>query len=90
MRDNSVLSQFTSRVLPVPSQSQPELVEERGGEENLGAFGILRGIRDRSLMLELRRRDGSVKALSYSLLEEIDFACRQRPTKSRSAAWLGP
>lgn len=74
MRDNSVLSQFTSRVAPVPPKVESEAEQEpAGGEDSLGAFGILRGIRDKSVMLEFRRRDGTAKAFSYSLLEEIEF-----------------
>lgn len=49
----------------------------RDGEEeapdDLGAFGWLRGVRDRALMLELRFKDGSVKARSYAWLEAADY-----------------
>jgi hypothetical protein len=73
MKDNSVLSQFTSRVAPVPPKNDSEPEPDTGGEENFGAFGWLRGIRDRAVMLEFRCRDGSVVALNYSWLERIDF-----------------
>jgi hypothetical protein len=73
MRDNSVLSQFTSRVSPLVPKSEPEPEADACGEDNLGAFGWLRGVRDRAVMLELRRRDGSTVALSDSWLERIDF-----------------
>ena len=72
MRDNSVLSQFTSRMAANQPKSGPEPQDEAGGEEDFGAYGVLRGIRDRAVMLELRRRDGSIVALNYSWLERID------------------
>jgi hypothetical protein len=53
------------------------LLPPRDGEEetpdDLGAFGFLRGVRDRAVMLELRRKDGSVVALAYAWLERADF-----------------
>lgn len=73
MRDNSVLSQFTSRVAPSHSRGEPKPELDSDRDENLGAFGWLRGARDRALMLELRRRDGSAVAFGYSWLERIDF-----------------
>ncbi len=48
-----------------------------GGEssdaDDLGCFGWLRGVRDRALMLELRRKDGSILAVSYGYLERAEF-----------------
>lgn len=41
--------------------------------ENLGCFGWLRGVRDRSVMLELRKKDGHVLAVAYSWLERVEF-----------------
>jgi hypothetical protein len=73
MRDNSVLSQFTSRLAAAPEKNEAEPETDAGQVDDLGAFGWLRGIRDRAIMLELRRRDGSVVALGYSWLERIDF-----------------
>lgn len=49
----------------------------RDGEDeapvDLGAFGYLRGIRDRAIMLELRCRNGNVVAFQYQWLERADF-----------------
>jgi hypothetical protein len=73
MRDNNVLAQFTSKLAPTRSQTDPSPETESGQEEDLGAFGWLRGVRDRAVMLELRRKDGSVVALGYSWLERIEF-----------------
>ncbi|MBW7904779.1 MAG: hypothetical protein LC135_09225 [Phycisphaerae bacterium] len=41
--------------------------------DDLGAFGWLRGIRDRAIMLELRRKDGSIVAIGYGWLERVAF-----------------
>jgi hypothetical protein len=41
--------------------------------DDLGAFGWLRGIRDRAVMLELRRKDGSIVAIGYGWLDRIEF-----------------
>lgn len=41
--------------------------------DDLGAFGWLRGVRDRAIMLELRRKDGSIKAVSYNCLESAEY-----------------
>ncbi|TWT44939.1 hypothetical protein RAS1_13590 [Phycisphaerae bacterium RAS1] len=42
--------------------------------ENLGCFGWLRGVRDRSIMLELRKKDGHVLAIGYAWIERVEFA----------------
>ena len=41
--------------------------------ENLGSFGVLRGVRDRSIMLELRRKSGNVTAIGYGWIEKMEF-----------------
>ena len=40
---------------------------------DLGAFGWLRGIRDRAVMLELRRKDGNILAVAYAFLDRVEF-----------------
>jgi hypothetical protein len=42
------------------------------GAEDLGSFGWLRGWRDRSVMLELRKRNGNSLAVDYGGME-IEF-----------------
>lgn len=49
-----------------------------GGHEELeaedcGSFGWLRGIRDRAVMLELRKKDGHILAVGYAWIERIEF-----------------
>ena len=41
--------------------------------EDLGSFGWLRGVRDRAVMLELRKKDGNVMAVGYAWLERAEF-----------------
>jgi hypothetical protein len=41
--------------------------------DDLGAFGWMRGIRDRAVSLELRRKDGSILAIGYGWLERVQF-----------------
>lgn len=67
MTDN-VFRQFSSR-LPAPQakEAEPE------GTDDYGAFSILRGVRDRALMLELRRKDGSVTAFGFGWLEQVTY-----------------
>lgn len=52
------------------------LAGEQDGDdaENLGCFGWLRGVRDRSIMLELRKKDGHVLAVGYSWIERVELA----------------
>ena len=69
MKD-SVLQKYTGGK---QAASEPALADESDGLDDLGAFGFLRGIRDRAIMLELRRRDGSVTALGYAWLSKSVF-----------------
>src|ERR1700734_1887503 len=41
--------------------------------DDLGAFGWLRGVQDRALMLEIRQKDGRIAAKGYSWLQSADF-----------------
>ncbi len=43
------------------------------GPEDCGAFGQLRGIQSRATMLELRRKDGTIRAIGYGWLERIEY-----------------
>jgi hypothetical protein len=41
--------------------------------DDLGAFGWLRGVQDRAIMLEIRHKDGRVTAKGYSWLQSAEF-----------------
>lgn len=45
-----------------------------GVEDNLGCFGWLRGVRDRAVCLELRKRSGDILAIPYSWAERFEFS----------------
>lgn len=68
MNDN-VLKQFSPRsaAAAVRPDAEPEAVDD------FVAFGYLRGVRERALMLELRKKDGGVTALGYGWLEKVTY-----------------
>jgi hypothetical protein len=68
--NDKLLDSFTKRTGAAAMASDPPDGEEA---ENLGCFGWLRGVRDRSVMLELRKKDGHVLAIAYSWLERVEF-----------------
>lgn len=49
-----------------PAEPPPEA-------EDLGAFGFLRGIRDRAVMLQLCKRNGNILAVGYGYIERAEF-----------------
>ncbi len=67
--NDSILKQLSEK--NGNGQSRDNLIDEP--PEDLGAFGWLRGSRERAVMLELRRKDGSITALGYAWLERADF-----------------
>ncbi|MBK8915560.1 MAG: hypothetical protein IPM64_13355 [Phycisphaerales bacterium] len=71
MSDSAVLQRYVtgrdSRLGMAVEQSETDACDD------LGAFGWLRGIRDRAVMLELRRKDGSIVAIGYGWLERVAF-----------------
>lgn len=66
--NDSVLSRLSERLGATETLNASEDLEE-----DVGAFGCLRGLRDRALMLELRLKDGRIVALSYALLDRATF-----------------
>ncbi len=46
---------------------------EADGTEDLGAFGIIRGQRDRAVMLELRKKTGNVLAIGYGWIDRVEL-----------------
>ena len=71
MSDRELLSRFADRL----ETDRPTLEDRLEGEawDDLGAFGWLRGLRERSVMLELKRKDGYVLAIGYGWLERAEF-----------------
>jgi hypothetical protein len=71
MSDSAVLQRYvTGRESRVGMNAEHA---EADACDDLGAFGWLRGIRDRAVMLELRRKDGSIVAIGYGWLERVEF-----------------
>jgi len=56
-----------------PGDGEADSFSEADGHEDLGAFGWLRGLRDRAIMLELRKKDGTVVAIAYSFIDRVEF-----------------
>ncbi len=74
---DSVLQKFASRT-GEGAEPSPEAEQL----DDLGAFGWLRGVRDRAVMLELRRKDGNILAVGYAWLDKAEFNPSQGITLS--------
>lgn len=61
--NDSLLDKYTRR----SSDDDPE------GDEDLGSFGWLRGMRERAVMLELRHKTGNITAIAYAMIEKLEF-----------------
>ena len=64
--NDSILSKYTTRHTTEPDDPQLET-------EDLGSFGWLRGMRERSVMLELRHKDGNITAIGYAYIDKMEF-----------------
>ena len=69
MRDNllSRYSNTATKLVEPPEDEIDELLTD------CGAFAVLRGIRERAIMLELRLRTGNIRAMGYAWLHQIEF-----------------
>lgn len=65
-----LLDRYSRKPDDISAVQSPSEQEEA---DDYGAFGWLRGVRDKALMLELRKKDGSMKAVGYAWLHEADF-----------------
>lgn len=78
---DAVLDRILNQRLSGGSQAGPGAAgpsESVGGSdaeqpEDLGAFGWLRGTKERSIMLELRRKTGLILAVGYAWIEFVEF-----------------
>jgi hypothetical protein len=70
--NDSLLSKYVRKPANEP---RPKTVPngDPDGTEDLGCYGFLRGVRDRAVMLELRKKDGTVTALAYAYIERITY-----------------
>lgn len=70
MNDKPILPRYTKR----DGEASNVVGDiDDGVADDLGSFGWLRGIRDRAIMLELRKKDGNILAIGYGWLERIEF-----------------
>jgi hypothetical protein len=53
--------------------SRTSAASDDAAADNCGYFGVLRGVGERAVMLELRRRTGNILAIGYSWLERVEF-----------------
>jgi hypothetical protein len=71
MHDEAVRRRYADAVSDDRSGLDARLQSEPW--DDFGAFGWLRGVRERALMLELRRKTGTVLAVGYGWLERAEF-----------------
>src|SRR5437868_2481406 len=64
MSDKSLLERLG--VTPVENESDEPIAACK-------AFGWLPGIRDRAVMLQLRRKNGNIRAIPYGWIEQLEF-----------------
>jgi hypothetical protein len=69
MNGNSTIQKYSDRFADNPNAAMS--VEE--GAEDFGGWGLLRGLRDRAEMLELRKKTGNVRAVGYSWIGRVDY-----------------
>lgn len=70
MTGKTLLERYTAKADPVVPMSMPG---DGDMADDLGSFGWLRGVRDRAMSLELRRKDGTILAISYGFIERAEF-----------------
>lgn len=70
MSDSSVLQRYAPKIGAGPGR---QTVVADVETDDLGSFGWLRGVKDFSRMLELRRKDGSILAVGYGYLDHAEF-----------------
>jgi len=73
-RSDNVTDNILDRYSSVRTTADEPYSTDEDSAEDLGSFGYLRGIRDRSIMLELRFRTGDVEAFPYTALSRISFS----------------
>ena len=72
MADNqNLLSKMAARTAPPRPDAETRHAEE--DEQQCPAFGYLRGVRERALLLECRFRDGNTEAFSYGWLGRVSY-----------------
>jgi len=68
-----LLQRYTGNGRRAEEPFENGLAPETDAADDFGAFGWLRGIRERAVMLELRRKDGNILAVGYGFLDKVAF-----------------
>src|SRR5271170_3536552 len=71
MSGSKILDRYSGRASEQAAEASAGPDDD--GTEDLGTFGWLRGMRDRSVMLELRKKTGDILAIGYGWIERIEF-----------------
>jgi hypothetical protein len=69
-RQPSMLERYVGRASGSDLPGDPD----DGEPEVLGCFGLLRGVRERAVSLELRRRTGECLAIPYGYIARMEFS----------------
>jgi hypothetical protein len=56
-----------------PTGEAEHAASEADAMDDLGSFGFLRGVRDRAVCLELRKKTGNITAIPYGWIEKLEF-----------------
>jgi hypothetical protein len=70
MSGNPTPQKYASRF---GEEAESGAMSDMEGTENLGNYGLLRGARDTAEMLELRKRTGNIRAISFSWIQKVDY-----------------
>ncbi len=74
---DSILNRYAGRMGGSLAENRFAAATERPAEadalEEFAAFAQLRGLRERAIMLELRKTDGSITAIGYGYLERAEY-----------------
>lgn len=69
---DSVLKRYAGTRSPLGAREDPFEIGD-DAIDDIGCYGWLRGLRERSPMLEFRRKDGRSVAYDYALLRKVCF-----------------
>jgi hypothetical protein len=70
MSIDNILQRYTATAAVPDAANTPDAENV----EDFGGWGLLRGVRDRSLSLELRKKDDTVLAVPYTLIEQFLYS----------------
>jgi hypothetical protein len=69
---DEILRKYMSRNGGPGAESDTDI--EADGADDFGAFGWLRGVKDRAIALEMRKKNGDILAINYGWIERFEFA----------------